>query len=174
MELFNTSPSSSVLIILTVIYAIAAAITTFDTRLIQAKRQNYLPADTPDTPTWTGLFGFVLWGLWVAIFLLNWWYALLLFVIKFILKLFPVLETIGAILLTPFIAKGLPMLVIQAHRNAYKQAGSAAKALSYLDDDSVPKSKEDLLKKTGRTTFLTSYWRKKKLPRNLRRSLSLY
>ena len=105
MHFFSTPINSPLLIILTVIYGICAAITTFDTRIIQAKQVGYLARNKAYVPAWTGLFAILLWATWTAIFLLNWWYALALFVIKVALKELSVLEHIGALLLWPILEK---------------------------------------------------------------------
>jgi hypothetical protein len=102
MELFNTPPSSPLVIILTVAYFLVASITTFDIRMIQAKRQGVLPPDEPMPPAWVAVLYWLLWAIFIGLFFLNWKYALLLFVIKFVLKVLPVLETIGNILMRPF------------------------------------------------------------------------
>lgn len=93
------SPS---LIILTVLFAITSSITVFDKRLIQAKRDGTLPPDEPMLPSWVGLIGWGHWILFLALLILNWKYALALFVIKFVLSVLPVLETVGNILMRPF------------------------------------------------------------------------
>lgn len=104
--LFNTPINSQILITLTAIYFVAAAVTTFDIRLIQAKRRGDIPADAPLLPRWTAVFIFLMWGTWIFVLFLNWRYAIFLFVAKFVLKVLPVLETIGNILMSPFKNKG--------------------------------------------------------------------
>lgn len=100
--LFNTPIDSTVIIVLTVLYFICESISTFDIRLIQAKRNGTLPPDEPLLPAWTAIFIWIGWAIFIALILLNWEYAILVFIIKFILKVFPVLETIGNILMSPF------------------------------------------------------------------------
>jgi hypothetical protein len=87
---------------LTVAYFILASITTFDIRMIQAKRAGVLPPDEPMLPTWVNLLYWLEWTVFLALLYLNWKYALILFVIKFVLKVLPVLETIGNVLMSPF------------------------------------------------------------------------
>lgn len=99
MELFNTPIGTPLLIVLTVLYFIVASVETFDIRIIQANRQG---ANLPNLPNWVIVFHILLWVFWILIFLLNWKYAFILFGIKFILKVLPVLETIGNILMSPF------------------------------------------------------------------------
>jgi len=102
ITLFNTPINSPIIIALTILYAITSSITTFDIRLIQAKRNGTLPPDEPMLPAWVGLFGWLDWGIAIALIFLNWKYAVVVFIIRFILKVLPVLETIGNILMSPF------------------------------------------------------------------------
>jgi hypothetical protein len=87
---------------LTVAYFIIASITTFDIRVTQAKREGTYPPGDPSLPSWVGIFAWMQWIIFAVILLLNWKYALVLFAIKFVLKVLPVLETIGNILMAPF------------------------------------------------------------------------
>lgn len=93
---------SPLIIVLTVAYFIAASISTFDLRLTQAKRDGTLPPDEPALPGWVVVFDWFMWAIWLTLVYLNWKYALVLFAIKFVLKVLPVLETIGNILMAPF------------------------------------------------------------------------
>jgi len=102
ITLFTTVINSPSLITLTIFFAITSSITTFDKRLIQAKRDGSLPPDEPMLPTWVGLIAWLHWGIGLTLILLNWKYAILLFVIKFVLSVLPVLETVGNVLMSPF------------------------------------------------------------------------
>ncbi|HOZ56201.1 MAG: hypothetical protein BWY51_00668 [Parcubacteria group bacterium ADurb.Bin316] len=102
IELFNTPVSSWIIIVLTITYTVTSAITTFDIRLIQAKKSGALHPDEPMLPGWVGIIAWFHWGIFISIVLLNWKYAILVFVIKFILKVLPVLEILGNILMSPF------------------------------------------------------------------------
>ena len=93
---------------LTVAYFFCASIDTFDTRLVQAKKAGTLPPDHPTLPLWTLIFTFAMWAIFITFIYLNWKYALTLFVIKFVLKVLPVLETIGNVLMAPFKPKKKP------------------------------------------------------------------
>jgi hypothetical protein len=117
------------LIALTVIYFICACVTTFDTRIIQAKKNGYLKENEAHVPVWTGIFGILMWLCWVAIFLLNWWYAFLLFAIKFVLKVLPILENIGALLLLPVVGKETAAAV----NTVSKQQKHAANKLKQME-----------------------------------------
>ncbi|OGL87204.1 hypothetical protein A3I40_04265 [Candidatus Uhrbacteria bacterium RIFCSPLOWO2_02_FULL_48_12] len=102
IELFNTTISSPAVIIVTIFYFITSAITTFDIRMTQAKRDGSLPPDESTPSKWVALVFWIDWLLIVALMLLNWKYAILVFVIRFILKVLPVLEIVGNVLMSPF------------------------------------------------------------------------
>ena len=96
------SPNSTTIIILTVVYFILSAITTFDIRMIQARRDGTLPPDEQMLPDWAGVFVWINWVVFIVLLFLNWKYAILVFFIRFILKVLPVLEIIGNIIMSPF------------------------------------------------------------------------
>jgi hypothetical protein len=87
---------------LTVACLLFACISTFDLRLTQAKRDGYLPPNEQTLPNWVGIFDLLMWGMFLVLLYLNWKYALVLFAIKFVLKVLPVLEIIGYFLMAPF------------------------------------------------------------------------
>jgi len=92
----------STLIILTIAFAITSSITTFDKRLTQAKREGILPPDEPSLPSWVAFIYWIHIGLIIAMFVINWKYALIVLVIGFIFEVLPVWETIGNILMSLF------------------------------------------------------------------------
>lgn len=96
----------SILIILTIVFVITSSIVTFDKRLIQAKRNGTLPPDEPMLPSWVGLVVWIHLGLALALFLINWKYAVIVFIAMFFLAVLPVLEIIGNILMSPFKQRG--------------------------------------------------------------------
>ncbi len=102
MNLFNAQTNSPILIILTIVFAITSSITTFDKRLIQAKKAGTLPQDEPMLPSWVGVISWLHWGVMLSILLLNLKYAIVLFIIGFILEVLPVWEIIGNVLMSPF------------------------------------------------------------------------
>jgi len=105
VTLFNTAISSPIIIGLTILYCITESIATYDIRLIQWKKHGTLPHNTQLLPKWTGVFTWLSWLVLVALIFLNWKYAIAVFIIAFILKVLPVLETIGKLLVTPFRSK---------------------------------------------------------------------
>lgn len=90
------------IIVLTSAYFLVCSVTTFDLRLIQAKQQGVLPPNEQLLPKWVAVFGWMQWAIFLVLLYLNWKYALVLFGIKFVLKVLPILETIGNILMSPF------------------------------------------------------------------------
>lgn len=92
----------STFVVLTIAFIITSSITTFDKRLIQAKRDGTLPPDEPLLPSWTGLIGWIHWGLALALLIINWKYAIIIYIVLFVLAVLPVLEIIGNILMSPF------------------------------------------------------------------------
>ncbi len=99
MELFNTSIESPIIIIITVIYFFSSCITMFDIRINQAKKEG---VGTESLPNWVAYLYWLNWILGLSLILLNWKYAIIVFIIRFILKVLPVLEIIGNFLMAPF------------------------------------------------------------------------
>jgi|SRR3989344_5141552 len=145
MELFNTPVNSTTLITLTAIYTICAAISTFDTRIIQAKQNGFISKDEAYVPEWTGLFGILMWLTWIAIFLLNWKYAFVVFAIKFVLKVLPILENIGALLLLPIVGRKTASAVNIMGRKQSR----AARTLRKLEKAKSPEEYKDILHKNS-------------------------
>ncbi len=93
----------SILAILTIAFVMASSITVFDTQLNRAKRRGEIPADESACPSWVKYIYWVAIVLALAMLIINWKYALFVFVICFILgTVLPVLEIIGNILMRPF------------------------------------------------------------------------
>jgi hypothetical protein len=145
MEVFNTPINSLVLILSTIAYGLAAAISTFDLRIEQAKRNGWLDSDKKYVPSWVVIFDFLMWGLWIFIFILNWKYALLLFVIKFILKVLPILEYLGSYLMWPFIGTENANMLFEINAQQ-KQAGQKLRKLEKATTKEEMKNAIDSLK----------------------------
>lgn len=99
IEIFTSSPTIA---ILTIVFAITSSITTFDKRMIQAKRSGTLSANEPMLPSWVGIIGWLHWIVMLALLIVNWRYAMSVFIIGFILAVLPVWETIGNVLMSSF------------------------------------------------------------------------
>jgi hypothetical protein len=102
ISLFHTPYNSAILIALTISYGIAASITTLDIRIIQAKKNGTLPAQDPSLPSWVAIIYWLEWLIFIIMVLLNWQFAIIVFVAKFILKVLPVLEIVGNFIMSPF------------------------------------------------------------------------
>lgn len=102
IAMFNTPAGSTTVILLTIAYGIFASITTFDIRIIQAKKNGILSPEEPMLPKWVSLIYWLEWIVFFIIIFLNWKFGIIIFVSKFILKVLPVLETIGNIIMSPF------------------------------------------------------------------------
>lgn len=85
---------------LTIAYFMAASVTTFIIRVKQAQRLGEY--DDQPLPSWVAVFIWMQWIIFAVLLYINWKYALVLFAIKYVLKVLPVLETIGNILMSPF------------------------------------------------------------------------
>lgn len=94
--------SSPLILTLSICLFITESITVFDIRIVQAKRLGNLPPDHPELPMWTRVFHFLEWVFRIALLVCDWKFALIFFVTLFVLKVLPVLETIGNILMSPF------------------------------------------------------------------------
>lgn len=94
--------SSPIILILTILYFITSAITTFDIRMQQGVKKGTLPLDEPMLPNWVAYIFWLDLALIITLAILNWKFALVIFIIRFLLKVLPVLETIGNFLMAPF------------------------------------------------------------------------
>lgn len=103
-----------------VIYFITSSIKMFDVRLEQAKRgmmgrevQEAILAEPP-TPFWVNFIYWLDWLIGIILFILNWKITIFVWIIRFILKVIPILETFGNIFMRPFRPK-LPEGVSSEH-----------------------------------------------------------
>lgn len=100
IDLFTTTIQYPTIPILTIIYFFVESIVTYDMRINQ-----YLMTKSSTVkklPSWVAIFIFIGWGIFIYFIFINWKYAIIIFVVRYILKLLPVLETIGEFLITPF------------------------------------------------------------------------
>ncbi|HLG15267.1 MAG TPA: hypothetical protein VJH03_12295 [Blastocatellia bacterium] len=101
-EIASAPLHSTALLILTIAFFITSALTVFDRRLSQAIKQGDLPPDEPPPPFWLGFVYYVHWGIGIALLIINWRYAFLVFAVKLILAFLPVLEMVGNVMMAPF------------------------------------------------------------------------
>lgn len=104
-----TAPlNSPLLLALSVIYMIVASIRIYDARLIQAKERGFYSgvateAEGRSLPQWVNTFHWAGWIIFIVLLMLNWKYALALYALLFVLRVLPVLERIGSIIMRPFL-----------------------------------------------------------------------
>ena len=101
MSILNQLMNSPLLLGLAAALFLVSCITTLDKRIAQGKRSGALPADQQDLPKWVLALHFLDWGLLITLLILNWRVGLLVWAILLVLKVLPVLETIGNILMRP-------------------------------------------------------------------------
>ena len=92
---------SNQLVWVTIAYAVTSSISVFDIRLIQWRNQSEI-GDTPYLPKWVALVHWADWGLLLYLIFLDWKYAIATYIIRFTLKVLPVLEFVGGLLMSPF------------------------------------------------------------------------
>lgn len=98
LVIINSALDSPLILSLTFVYIVSDAISIYDTRLIQWRQNGMIPKDTPSPPNWTGVFGILSWVTIIVTIILEWQYGLLLWLIIYILKIIPVMETIGGVI----------------------------------------------------------------------------
>ena len=94
--------NQSISILLILVYIITSSITTFDKRLIQARKAGAIPASDPMLPSWVAGVYWIHYPLMVLMLIINWQFALGLIITGFLCEVFPVWETIGNILMSRF------------------------------------------------------------------------
>lgn len=102
MDILNIFINPPISITLVIIFIITSSVTTFDKRMIQAKKAGTIPTDESLPPSWVAGVYWIHYGLMVIILVLNWKYAIGLFIIGFIFEVLPVWETLGNIIMRPF------------------------------------------------------------------------
>lgn len=101
MSILNQLINSPLLLTLAAALFLVSCITTLDKRIAQGKMSGVLPPDQQDLPQWVLALHFLDWGLLITLLILNWRVGLLVWAILLVLKVLPVLETIGNILMRP-------------------------------------------------------------------------
>jgi len=110
MTIFQNIPITSPwTIAISIILFVSESVTTFDMRILQAKRRGDYPEGDHDLPGWVAWLYWLNWILKATLLILNWRYGLGVIVVLFILKVLPVLEVIGNVLMAPFKPKGPTM-----------------------------------------------------------------
>lgn len=102
LDFLREGLGSPAVLILTICYLITSAITTFDIRMTQGRKNGNIPEDESMLPGWVAYVFWIDWIIIIFLAFLNWKFALAVFIIRFILKVLPVLETLGNFLMAPF------------------------------------------------------------------------
>ncbi|HOQ91397.1 MAG TPA: hypothetical protein PKV49_01025 [bacterium] len=102
LDFLKEGLSSPVVLVLTIGYLITSSITTFDIRMTQGRKNGTLPANEPMLPNWVAYIFWIDWIIIIALAFINWKFAIAIFIIRFILKVLPVLEILGNFLMAPF------------------------------------------------------------------------
>ena len=102
IENLSEGLNSPLILFLTIIYFIISSVTTFGIRITQSKKNGTWDNNQPDLPRWTNIFYVLETIILIVILFLNWKFGIAIFILKFILKVLPVLEIIGNILMRPF------------------------------------------------------------------------
>lgn len=107
-KIFTAPINSPILLVVSIAYATVESIRIYDARLIQANTKGSYSrvaseADGRSLPHWVGYIHFAGWVLFVVILVLDWMYAIALYVVLFILRVLPVLERIGALIMRTFL-----------------------------------------------------------------------
>jgi len=94
---------------LTITFFLTASVVTYLKRIDQHKKVGALPAEAPSAPTWLfTLFALIEFAAKIALIVLNWQFGLILYALGFVLASMPVLETVGSLLMFPFVRTVLP------------------------------------------------------------------
>ncbi len=109
-DILNAPLNSPLILALSVAYLIVASIRAYDVRLIQAKEKGFYSgvaqrAEGRSLPQWVTAIYWLGWIILLALLILNWPYALALYVALFVLRVLPVLERLGWLLMSSFLRK---------------------------------------------------------------------
>ena len=100
--------NSPVILVLSVLYAIYESIRVYDARLLQAKTRGFQSAVAAEAngrmlPRWLGYIHFAGILMIIVLLIMNWKYAIALYSLLFLLRVLPVLERIGAAIMSRFL-----------------------------------------------------------------------
>jgi len=109
-DIIRAPRESPLIMVLSVLYVIVSAIRTYDARLIQAKQRGFYSgvaarAEGHTLPQWVNFIHWAAWVIFIVLLLLNWKYALALYALLFILRMLPVLENLGSLMMRPFLQR---------------------------------------------------------------------
>lgn len=116
MELFNISFSLLDYILLSFVFAITSAITEYDKKLTLAywNGQKY---KWELLPKWVGRIIWLHWALCLLLLAINWKYALVVFIIKYLFSITHILEHTGNLIVSLFRKKQKPPFNLNLKEN---------------------------------------------------------
>ena len=108
IDILRAPLNSPAILVLSTAYVLVWSERVYDTRLSQAiTRGRYsgvaVRAGGRSMPDWVGAIHLTVWIIFITLLILDWGWAILLYVVLFILRVLPVLEWIGEFLMTPFL-----------------------------------------------------------------------
>ncbi len=100
--------NSPLLLVVAIAYMLVESIRIYDARLIQGHTRDFKSgvfqrAEGRQLPFWVGYFHIFAWALFIVMLFLNWKFAIAYFSLLFVLRVLPVLENIGELLMRGFI-----------------------------------------------------------------------
>ena len=107
-DILSAPLNSPAIFVLSVAFGIVWSVRIYDTRLSQVKTRGLysgvaIRAGGRSLPDWVAVFGMTGWVILIVLVVLNWRWAIVLYVVLFILRVMPVLEWFGEILMTPLL-----------------------------------------------------------------------
>ncbi len=107
-EIFTIAWQSHITIMLSATYFLLVAASTYDSRLIQQQRNLMSSGVAVDSrnrylPSWAGYLHFIQWGNFLILFYFDWRYAIVLYLALLLLRVLPVMERIGWLLMKAFL-----------------------------------------------------------------------
>lgn len=107
-EVVDQALGSAIIVALSILYFFIRAVTTYDSRVIQAKMDRMGSGVAARSygfklPSWVGHIAIMHYVLAIVLLLLNWKFFIILYVAIFVLRVIPVMENIGYLIMRPFL-----------------------------------------------------------------------
>ena len=112
----NYDFTSPLFLTVLIIHFVSFSIRAYDVGILHSIREGNI---VRPLGSWVGIAHWIGWGTAIALLILNWKYALIIFVIRFFLRFFSILQIIGFLFLYPFLTK-VPKGVSHEHLEVAK------------------------------------------------------
>lgn len=143
-EIVRAPLDSPLILMLSVLYALVEAIRIYDVRLLQAERGRFNSKVAADAggrsfPAWVTIFHWGGWLIFLSLLYLNWKYSIALYALLFVLRVVPVLENLGSMVMRPFLRTNTEFELWAEGFNAFETGskhykdGNTEEALKYFD-----------------------------------------